>query len=134
MLGCYDDRPGSQHYPFPLGLLYPDRGDFLAVVGNLRNRSLVRRVVAAMRAGGHLPVEGIAAPAAVPGVSWSDHDSFWRHGWPAAMITDTAFYRNPYYHAPTDLPSEVDCTRLGCAVMALQEVVRALAGDAGSGP
>lgn len=37
-------------------------------------------------------------------VSWNDHQSFWRQGHPALMVTDIAFYRYAYYHAAQDTP------------------------------
>jgi len=54
------------------------------------------------------PVQSIATLALVPGVSWSDHLAFWRHGYKAFMITDTAFYRYPYYHTAQDTPDKLN--------------------------
>jgi uncharacterized membrane protein YukC len=59
-----------------------------------------------------LPVRSINAPALVPGVDFSDHYNFWKHGWNAVMITDTAFYRNPNYHEVTDTPDTLDFERM----------------------
>src|SRR5687767_14129619 len=98
MLGYYSDRPGSQRYPAPLGLFYPDRGNFIAFVGDLGARGLVRQSLSLFRKHAQFPSEGVAAPGFVPGVSWSDHWSFRRHGYAAIMVTDTAFYRYPHYH------------------------------------
>ncbi|HUG52959.1 MAG TPA: M28 family peptidase [Vicinamibacteria bacterium] len=122
-IGYYSDRLGSQHYPFPFRLFYPDRGDFLGVVGNTASRALVRRTVASLRRHATLPAEGLAAPGWITGVGWSDHWSFWQHGYPAAMVTDTALFRYPHYHAPTDLPPEVDYDRHARAVAGLIAVV-----------
>ena len=123
-LGYYSDAQGSQSYPWPFALIYPDRGDFLAFVSDLRSRDLVRSTIAAFRSVAELPSEGIAAPRAVPGVDWSDHRSFWEQGWPAVMVTDTAFYRNPHYHTATDAPDTLDYDRLTRAVHGLSEVLR----------
>ena len=127
-IGYYSDRPGSQEYPLPFRLFYPDRGDFVGVVGNTASRALVRRVVASFRRHGTLPCEGLAAPGWITGVGWSDHWSFWQHGYPAVMVTDTALFRYPHYHAATDLPGEVDYDRCARAVVGLTKVVRELAG------
>ena len=126
-IGYYASEPGSQRYPFPLSLFYPDRGDFIAFVGNIRNRRLVRRGIAAFRRRTPFPSEGIAAPSSTPGVNWSDHDSFWQEGYPAMMITDTVPFRNPHYHRPTDRPETVDTLRLARVVHGLADVVRSLA-------
>jgi Zn-dependent M28 family amino/carboxypeptidase len=128
MLGYYRDAPGSQRYPAPLGLFYPDRGDFLAFVGDLGARGLVRKAINAFRTNARFPSQGVAAPGFVPGVSWSDHWSFRKHGFPAIMLTDTAFYRYPHYHLPSDTLDRLDYERmarvtLGLAAM-LQDLVK----------
>ena len=125
-IGYYSGRPGSQRYPFPLGFFYPDRGEFLAFVANLASRSLLHEAIAAFRAEAHFPSEGVAAPAFVPGVDWSDQWSFWRHGIPALMLTDTAPYRYPHYHLPSDTPDKVDYERLARVVAGLERMFRAL--------
>jgi len=131
-LGYYSDAPGSQHYPFPLNLLYPDRGDFVAFVGNLAGRGLVRETIAAFRVHARFPSDGVAAPGWLPGIDWSDHWSFWREGWPALMITDTAPYRYPHYHTTRDTPDKLDYERLARVVKGLEATFRAL--DARLGP
>lgn len=126
MIGYFDDRPGTQRYPVDaLKALYPDRGDFIAVVGNLADASEVRRVKAAMAARTPLPVYSINAPASMTGVDFSDHASYWEHGIPALMVTDTAFYRNPHYHQPSDLPATLDYRRMALVVDGVAAAVRA---------
>jgi hypothetical protein len=132
MLGFFSDEPGSQSYLHfaPLGWLYPDRGDFIGVIGNLGQGSLVRRVKRAMRAaGGPVSVESINAPAWIPGIDFSDHRSYWAEDYPAVMITDTAFLRNPNYHRETDTPETLDYARLAAVTAAVHEAVWALAAD-----
>jgi len=117
MLGYFSDEPGSQTYPAPgMGILYPSRGDFISVVGNSSSWWFTRRVKARMAGATELPVRSINAPAAVPGVDLSDHINFWRHGWNAVMITDTAFYRNPNYHQVTDTADTLDYERMAHVV------------------
>jgi len=109
MLGYFSDEPGSQMYPAPgMGLLYPSRGNFISVVGNGSSWWFTRRVKARMAGATELPVRSISAPTIVPGVDFSYHLNFWRHGWNAVMITDTAFFRNPNYHQVTDTPETLD--------------------------
>lgn len=107
MLGYYSDAPGSQQYPPLFRFFYPDRANFLGFVSNFRSRAVMRRVAGAFRAGSDFPLETSATFSFVPGVSWSDHRSFWRHGYRAVMVTDTAFYRYPHYHRATDTPDKV---------------------------
>ncbi|HEX6529859.1 MAG TPA: M28 family peptidase, partial [Burkholderiales bacterium] len=112
MLGYYSDAPGSQNYPAPLSMFYPERGDFIAFVGDLGARSLVRRSIESFRKHARFPSEGLAAPSFIPGIAWSDHWSFRKHGYPAIMITDTAFYRYPHYHRASDTPDKLDYERM----------------------
>lgn len=127
-MGYFLPEPGSQRYPFPFSLFYPDRGDFVAFVGNLDSRPLVHRTVRTFREGGELPSEGVAAPASLPGMAWSDHASFWLHGYPAVMISDTAPFRNQHYHTVLDTPDRLDYGRLARVVDGVERVVRELAG------
>jgi Zn-dependent M28 family amino/carboxypeptidase len=127
MLGYYRDAPGSQQYPAPLGLLYPNRGDFIAFVGDLGVRALVRKAIGSFRKHAAFPSEGIAAPGFIPGVTWSDHWSFRRQGYAAIMVTDTAFYRYPHYHLPSDTPDKLDYERMARVTLGLAAMLRELA-------
>jgi hypothetical protein len=129
-IGYYSTAPNSQHYPPPLSLLFPSTGDFIAFVGNLSSRHLLRRAIADFRAHAAFPSEGAALPSGVPGVGWSDHWSFWQENYPAIMITDTALYRNANYHTPSDTPGTLDYDRLARAVDGLQHVITTLADPA----
>lgn len=127
MLGYYSTRPGSQQYPPPLNFFYPDRGDFIAFAGNLDSRGLVRRSVASFRKHASFPSEGAALPNAIQQIGWSDQWSFWQFGWPGIMVTDTALFRNPHYHMPTDTPETLDYERMALVVDGVGAVVRDLA-------
>jgi hypothetical protein len=128
-VGYYSDAAGSQRYPPAVGWFYPDRGNFVAFVGNLGSRRLVRRAADAFRASTSLPAEHAALPAFVPGVSWSDHRSFWAAGVPALMVTDTALFRDPHYHRASDTAERLDYDRMARLVTGLVGVVTALASD-----
>lgn len=123
-LGCYLDAPGSQKYPAPgLSLAYPSRGNFVTFVGNTSSRALVREAVAEFRAKCPFPSEGTALPEWVPGVGWSDHWAYWREGYAALMVTDTAPFRYAEYHTARDVPDRVDFERLARVVAGLAHVV-----------
>jgi Zn-dependent M28 family amino/carboxypeptidase len=126
-IGYFSDAPGSQHYPGLVGALYPSRGDFVAFVGDLGARALVREAIATFRATAHVGSEGAALPAAIPGIDWSDHRSFRAVGYPAIMITDTATFRNPSYHHETDRAETLDYVRFARTVGGVEDVVRELA-------
>lgn len=127
-IGYYSDEPGSQHYPAVFSLFYPDRGNFACFVGNLGSRSLVRRVIGTFRETTRFPSEGVAAPAWIEGIGWSDHWPFWQEGYPALMVTDTAPFRYSHYHQPSDTPDKLDYGRMARVVSGLARVVAKLAG------
>ncbi len=129
-LGFFQHEAGSQRYPPPFSFFYPDVGNFVAFVGNLPSRPLVRRSIAVFRQNARFPSEGIAAPEQIPGVWWSDHAPFWVHGFRAIMITDTAPFRNPHYHRSSDTPERLDYVAMARVVAGVAEVVRDLIGTA----
>lgn len=127
MLGFFSDHPGSQHYPPLLSPFYPDRGNFIGLVSNLGSRARLLELAAAFAAASRFPVEHLASPEWVPGVALSDHHSFWREGYPAVMVTDTAFYRNPHYHTATDTPDTIDADALAAVTAGIAGAVARIA-------
>ena len=126
-IGYFSDAPHSQTYPSPgLGFFYPKIGNFIGFVSNVHSRALLRRVVALFRKHAKIPSEGAALPAFIPGVSWSDQWSFWRHDYPAIMVTDTAPFRYPYYHSSSDTPDKLDYDRFTLVVSGMQKVIKDL--------
>jgi Zn-dependent M28 family amino/carboxypeptidase len=120
MLGYFSDAPKSQEYP--VGLLkaiYPTVGNFIGVVGNFKDRSLVTQLKKGLLKYSKVPVESINAPASLRGIDFSDHQSYWKVGYPALMITDTAFFRNPNYHQTTDTIDTLDFVRMAEVVTGL---------------
>jgi Zn-dependent M28 family amino/carboxypeptidase len=124
MIGYFCDRDGCQHYPFPLmNRVYPRAGNFISMVGNMRSKSFTERIARYFQRGTDLPVVTLNAPAIVVGIDFSDHWSFGKLGYKALMVTDTAFYRNPHYHAPTDLPDTLDYVRMSKVVEGLAAAI-----------
>jgi Zn-dependent M28 family amino/carboxypeptidase len=128
-VGYYTNAKGSQRYPFPLGLFYPDRGNFVGFVGNLVSGRLVFQAIKAFRQSTRFPSQGATLPGWVVGVHWSDHWSFWKEGYPALMVTDTALFRYPYYHSSADTPEKLDYTSMARVVDGLGRVVAELASN-----
>ncbi len=126
-IGYYRDEKGSQRYPFPFNLLYPDTGNFIGFVGNLGSRGFVRRCIGSFRRHTPFPSEGVAAPGSITGIGWSDHWSYWQEGYAALMVTDTAPFRYPHYHMPADTPEQVDFDRLARVTAGMGRVVGKLA-------
>jgi Zn-dependent M28 family amino/carboxypeptidase len=122
MVGYFSDARGSQRFPNPLlRLLYPGRGNFLAIIGDAKSGPGIDRAKRALLATGRLPIHSFRAPASTELVQLSDHASFRAHGFQAVQVTDTAFMRNPHYHLAEDTPDTLDYERMA-------EVVRALHG------
>ncbi len=126
-IGYYSDEPGSQHYPFPFSMFYPDTANFIGFVGNIRSRQLVRQTIEAFRNHARFPSEGLAAPSFITGVGWSDHLSFWRKGYPAIMVTDTAFFRYASYHTSADTAEKLNYKRMARIVIGLVPTILELA-------
>lgn len=117
MLGYYSDERHSQSFPLPgLGLLYPDKGNFVAVVGKMGQGKIVRHFKRSMRRASDIDVESINAPGFVTGIDFSDHLNYWHFGFSALMITDTSFFRNKNYHQPTDTIETLNFNKMAEAV------------------
>lgn len=126
-LGYFPDRAGTQRFPFPFGLLFPDRGNFVAFIGMPRARQLAKRSVAAFRATTKFPAIGGVAPAFIEGIDLSDHWAYDQFHFPALMITDTAPFRNPFYHQVFDTPDTVDYASLARITGGLERTIRIMA-------
>jgi Zn-dependent M28 family amino/carboxypeptidase len=128
-IGYFSDAPHSQTYPLPgFGAFYPKTANFIGFVANTSSRALLRRVVSTFRQQNKIPAETAALPQFIPGVGWSDHWSFWQCGYPALMVTDTAPFRYPHYHLPTDTPDKLDYDRFTLVVSGMEKVIADLAG------
>ena len=126
-IGYFSDAPNSQIYPSrALGAFYPKVGNFIGFVSNVRSRTLLRRTIALFRKHAKIPSEGAALPWFIPGVSWSDQWSFWKHGYRGIMITDTAPFRYPYYHSANDTPDKLDYDRFTLVVSGMENVIQEL--------
>jgi hypothetical protein len=126
-IGYFSDAPRSQTYPaVGLGAFYPTIGNFIGFVGNVHSRALLRRSIDLFRKHAGIPSEGAALPSFIPGVAWSDQWSFWEHGYRGIMITDTAPFRYPHYHASTDTPDKLDYDRFALVVSGMEKVIEEL--------
>lgn len=124
-LGYFRRERGTQRFPKALEGKYPDRGDFVAVVGNAASRELMGTTSATLRR--HVPVQVLEASPDMEEAAWSDHWAFWKVGYPAVMATDTLPFRNPHYHRPTDTPDTLDYETLSRVVQGLEDLLRRLA-------
>ncbi|MCX8109146.1 MAG: M28 family peptidase [Verrucomicrobiae bacterium] len=107
-IGIYKHTPGSQRLPWPFSLFYPDRGNFLAFIGNLSSRQCVKVATRGFRKWSSFPIAAGLAPEWVKGVTWSDHSSFWRFGYPAVQVTDTGAFRSEFHTTAGDTMDKMD--------------------------
>ena len=126
-LGYFSDEPGSQNFPAPFGLVYSNVGNFVAFVGLPGSRAFLRRAIGAFRDHASFSSIGGVAPGFLEGIDLSDHWAFHQFGFPALMVTDTAPFRNPYYHQPDDLPETVAYESLARITTGLVAMTRRLA-------
>ena len=125
-IGYFSNEPNSQQFPQPFGLVYPHTGNFIAFVGLPGSRSFLHRALASFRSQAQFPSIGGVAPGFLEGIDLSDHWAFHHFGFPAIMVTDTAPFRNPYYHELNDLPENVDYESLARVTMGLEKMLRDL--------
>jgi len=127
-MAYYSDEPDSQKHPHEsFRLIYPSTGNFIAFVANWASRKLLSRSISTFREAVKFPSEAAVLPTIVLGVGSSDHSSFWEYGYPAIMVTDTAFYRYPQYHTNEDTPDKLNYDSFARVVIGLSEVVKGLA-------
>jgi Zn-dependent M28 family amino/carboxypeptidase len=127
-MGCFSDMKGSQTYPAPIASFYPDVGNFIGFVANVRSAPLLWKARRAFKRHTSFPLQTAALPASVPGVGWSDHWAFWQAGYRAMMITDTAPFRYRWYHTGNDTADKIDYDRLAVVVDGVYAVTEALTG------
>jgi|GEM_PF-78214 len=126
-IGYYSEKENSQKYPFPLKFFYPNKGNFIALVSNFSSSKLLKRIVKEFKKSSQFPVEYlITSEILFPAIGLSDHWSFWRFGYPAIMVTDTAFYRNPHYHTFNDTYDKLNYIYLGRVIENLASVIENL--------
>jgi Zn-dependent M28 family amino/carboxypeptidase len=132
MVGYFSDEPGSQQIPrtIPKAVrwLFPKRGNFLAAVGNLASWKLAYRFRFGFKRGTRLRLFSICLPEKVGEIRLSDNSSFWDQGYPALMLTDTSFLRNPHYHQPTDTPDTLDYARMTEVTLGVAAAMKRLLG------
>lgn len=123
MLGYYNETPHSQLYPPFFQILRSNRGSFVAAVGNFSSRKLLKSFRKAWRMESPMPLSTMTLPSVFSSLAESDQLNFWNIGWDALMISDTAFYRNPHYHLPSDTPATLDYARMAQTTEALHRTI-----------
>jgi hypothetical protein len=129
MIGYFTDNPESQFFPLPFfRWFYPEQGNFITLVSNIQSKGFLNQIKRAFKKGTSLPVESISTVSVIPGIDFSDHRSFWKFGYNALMVTDTAFFRNPNYHGNGDTAETLDYERMAEVVLGLKSAIEERAG------
>lgn len=132
MVGYFRHEPGSQKVPETIPKLFhwlfPKRGNFLASVGNLASWQLSWSFRRGFKRASRMSLFSICLPEKVQEIRRSDNSSFWDQGYPALMVTDTSFLRNPNYHQPTDTPDTLDYDAMTEVTLGVVGALRYLAG------
>jgi hypothetical protein len=129
MVGFTSSVKGSQQLPLFLKPHFPDVGNFLALVGDSKSDALLKKAQAAFKKIDGLPVEILKLPAKgwlLPAARLSDHSPFWDAGYPALLVTDTSFFRNPHYHQPSDKIETLDLNFLSRVTAGVVELIASL--------
>ncbi|MBN1366206.1 MAG: M28 family peptidase [Syntrophaceae bacterium] len=112
MIGFFTEKKNSQSYPLPfMRFFYPSTGHFIGIVSNYSSSSLATQIAKHMSVAS-VDVRTLRAPSLVLGIDFSDHRNYWKFGYDAVMLTDTAFYRNPHYHQRTDTIGTLDFDKM----------------------
>jgi Zn-dependent M28 family amino/carboxypeptidase len=131
-VGYASHEAGSQRTPPGVPIPVPTVGNFLGIIGNEASRNLVAAIErGARRVSPQLPTVALSVPSrgeTLPDVRRSDHAAFWDEGYSAVMLTDTANFRNPHYHQPTDTIDTLDLDFLEGVIEIVMGCIEDLAG------
>jgi len=117
MIGYFSDEPGSQNFPSPgMEKIYPNTGNFIIVVGLEKQSDFSKKVFGLMKDKADVDVQLINFPAQVGLAGLSDHRNYWAFGFPAVMINDTSFLRNPNYHKSSDTINTLNFEKMAAVV------------------
>ena len=117
MIGYFDDKKKSQDYPLGiLSLIYGNRGNYITLVNKFNKGKMARKFAKGFKKNTLLKTKKFTGPKFLPGIDFSDHLNYWKFGFSALMITDTAFYRNKNYHEPTDKINTLNIAKMAMVI------------------
>ncbi|MCG2698237.1 M28 family peptidase [Candidatus Parcubacteria bacterium] len=124
MIGYFSDKPNSQTYPsLLLKLIYPNKGNYITIIGKFKEWNLVKKIKKGMIASTNISVKSVNAPIYIPGIDFSDHLNFWQYKYKAVMVTDTSFYRNKNYHEKSDTIETLDFNKMSEVIKGVYSAV-----------
>lgn len=124
MIGYFSQEKKSQDYPIRiLRLIYGSKGDYITLVNKFGKGKFARKYTRNFKALKHIKTKKFTGPAVLPGIDFSDHLNYWKFGYSALMVTDTAFYRNKNYHQSTDTLETLDIPSMAKVIDSLYEAL-----------
>ncbi len=113
MIGFFKDEKHTQDYPLKiLSLIYGNRGNYITLVKKFGSGKFVHQFCRKFKHTKSIRTKKFTAPPALEGIDFSDHLNYWKFGFSALMITDTAFFRNKNYHEEGDKMETLDIKRM----------------------
>lgn len=126
-IGYFSDEKGSQTYSTPFHkLTMGTAGNYILVVSRKEDGKFGRAMTKGMKDAGLISTKSIKGLKRLIGVDLSDHRNYWKFGYPAVMITNTAYYRNKNYHRKSDTIETIDFKRLSAVIHQLTLVIQEL--------
>lgn len=117
MIGYFKEEKRTQDYPIGLlKLFYGSKGNYITVVNKFSKGKAARKFTKKMDRFTTLPVKKFNGPKSLTGIDFSDHLNYWKMGYSACMVTDTAFYRNKNYHKKTDEMGTLNISKMACVI------------------
>ncbi|MNV05364.1 allantoate amidohydrolase [compost metagenome] len=117
MIGYFKDEKRTQNYPLGfLKLFYGSRGNYITIVNKFSKGKAARKFTKRMDRFTTLPVKKFNGPKSLTGIDFSDHLNYWKMGYSACMVTDTAFYRNKNYHQKTDEMGTLNISKMASVI------------------
>ncbi|MEZ7867106.1 MAG: M28 family peptidase [Paludibacteraceae bacterium] len=126
-IGYFSDEKGSQTYSTPFHkLTMGTAGNYILVVSRKEDGEFGKAMTNKMKDAGLISTKSVKGLKRLKGVDLSDHRNYWKYGYPAVMITNTAYYRNKNYDRKSDTIETIDFRRLSAVIHQLNMVVREL--------
>lgn len=124
MIAYFTDEEKSQDYPVKgLSLTYGNKGDYITLVKKTGAKKEVKKTCKDFKKNAEIKTKIFTGPPNLPGIDFSDHLNYWNFGFPALMITDTAFFRNKNYHKATDTMETLDFLRMSQVIDAIFKIL-----------
>ena len=114
MIGYYSENENSQDYPIGfMKWIYGNKGNYITIVQKSFCGAFAKQFKELSFENNSIPTKAFRAPSFIGGISLSDHKNYWKFGYSAVMVTNTAFYRNHNYHEETDKLATLDISKMG---------------------